>query len=1032
MADSTLERHATAAGSDVAETWTFLFTDVEGSTRLWELVPDAMASALERHDAILTSSIAASGGEVVKTTGDGMMAVFESAGSAAAASAAAQRALQHEPWPEDAPIRVRMGLHSGPAETRGGDYFGPTINRTARIMAAGHGGQVLLSGATAAMLEAARAGSMTLRDLGEHRLKDLERPERIFQLVEEGLATEFPPPLTLDYRPNNLPTQTSAFVGREAELAAIRERIADPGIRLLTLTGPGGTGKTRLALRAAADEIDRFRDGVFFVDVTSATNTDAVIALIATAIGVRDSAGSSPVDALKRHLRNREVLLVLDNLEQVTVAAPTLVELLGDCGGVKLLVTSREALQVRAEHLFAVPPMSLPDEAASVSAAGLGGFEAIQLFVERARAVRPDFRLTDDNAAAVVEICRRLDGLPLAIELATARIGLFTPEALRDRLGSRLNLLRSGPRDLPVRQQTLRATIEWSYQLLDPPEQRLFELLSVFGPSDVGAIEAVASRVASAAGVELDVIDGLTSLLNKNLVRQTDASGPAGARVHMLETIREFAAERLDTQPVVAAAAREVHAAHFAALAAQLWAQSSGADPEGGLAALAAELENLRLAWRQAVAVRDEARLAQLVDGLWHLYQSRGWYHATIGLTEDQLAVLAEQERTPERRQQELTLRLSQARALTMLRGYTGEVEDAYQRVIDSMEGDAELVQAFPALRALISYYGFRGEYEKGLVLAEQVLALADTHDDASMRVEGLLFIGTYRAFGGHLEEGLRQLDEAIELFERRAFQPRRLRLGNDPRVTCLTTSGFFLWLLGKPDQALARAGRAVQLARDLDHPYSMAYALYHSGFLHQWRREHDLVRERAEAVLELVEANDLPVWRALGYCLLGAATTALGDPTAGLAQIEKGIDLYQGLRTPPVFWPLLQSMEAAAHLQAGNAVEGRRILAEAAATAGQGEILAGLFMILAGDLHRLPPGADDAAATAAYEGAYQQAAGLGARSVQLRAAVRLCKVASHGERQARLAALQEVFATFTEGLDTPDLRDAAEVLARA
>lgn len=348
------------------------------------------------------------------------------------------------------------------------------------------------------------------------------------------------------------------------------------------------------------------------------------------------------------------------------------------------------------------------------------------------------------------------------------------------------------------------------------------------------------------------------------------------------------------------------------------------------------------------------------------------------------------------------------------------------------MAGDVGLAQAFPAVRALISFYGFRGDYEKGRVLAEQILALAQAQDDTSMRVEGLLFVGTYRAFGGNLEQGLRELDEAIELFERRGFQPRRLRLGNDPRVTCLITSGFFLWLLGKPDRALARAERAVELAGDLDHPYSMAYALYHSGFLHLWRREHDLVRGRAEAVLELVKANDLPVWRALGHCLLGAAITALGDPATGLAQIESGIDAYQGLRTPPIFWPLLRSMEAAAHLQAGNAVEGRRILAEAASIAGEGEILAGLTMILAGDLHRLPPGADDVAATAAYERAYRQAAGLGARSVQLRAAVRLCEVASDGERPARLAALRDVFDTFTEGLDTPDLRDAAEVLAGA
>src|SRR5258706_1675618 len=394
-----------------------------------------------------------------------------------------------------------MGIPPGEAEARGGVFFGPAVNRAARIMAVGHGGQILLSGATAGLLDGGLPATATIRDLGEHRLKDLGRPEHLFQIADRDLPSEFPPLATLDRRPNNLPTQASAFVGRDSVLHDVRERLDDTAVRLVTLTGPGGTGKTRLALRAAADQIDRFTDGVFFVDLITATEGDGVLALVAAAVGLADTTERSPLNELRRHFRSQRVLLVLDNFEQVAVAGPVLLDLLADCPSLKLLVTSRQALRVRGENVVSVPPLSLPAGADhATTAVELSQFEAIQLFVERARTVRSDFRLTDDNASAVAEICRRLDGLPLAIELATARMNLFSPEALRDRLGSRLKL-GGGPRDLPARQQTLRATIEWSYQLLDPADQRLFELLSGFSGSSVEAVEAVGPGLVPAARV---------------------------------------------------------------------------------------------------------------------------------------------------------------------------------------------------------------------------------------------------------------------------------------------------------------------------------------------------------------------------------------------------------------------------------------------------------------------------------------------------------------------------------------------------
>ena len=1015
---------------------TFLFTDVEGSTRLWEQYPDAMRSALARHDAILRAAIGGADGEIVKSTGDGLMAIFAAPLDAVSAGIAAQRTLGDEPWPRMCAIRVRMGIHSGEADSRGGDFFGPAVNRTARIMAAGHGGQILLSGSTAELVQGDLQEGAALRDLGEHRLKDLGRPERLFQLTHPDLPDAFPPLSTLDLRPNNLPTQTSVFVGRDAELHAIRDRLDDPGVRLITLTGPGGTGKTRLALRAAADQIDRFTDGVFFVDLITATDGDAVLALVAIAVGLSDTTDRSPLDELRRKLRGQQVLLVLDNFEQVTVAGPVLVELLADCPGLKVLVTSRQALRVRGENVVSIPPLSLPAAAArATSAVELSQFEAIQLFVERARAVRSDFRLTDDNAAAVAEICRRLDGLPLAIELATARMNLFSPEALRDRLGSRLKLLGSGARDLPERQQTLRATIEWSYQLLEPAEQRLFELLSVFAGGSVDAIEAVASGLDEAAGVELDAVDGLGSLLDKSLIRQAESTaGESMSRIVLLETIKEYAADRLDTRPRFAAAVRDRHARMFAELAAAASSSASaGTDGDGddAAAALAPDLDNLRIAWRHSVAERDLVRLDALRDALWPVYEGRGWYHASVELLQDLLAVLASTPASADRWQQEVALRTSLARALTLLRGYTGEVEDAYAEALALFEGQREVPQLFPVLRSLASFHGFRGEFDKGIEYANEILRLADAQNEASMRVDGQFLVGSYTGFMGQLGPGLAHLDQAIAAFESRGYRPRRLRFGIDARVSCLTTSGFFLWLLGYPDRAVERASRAIAIAADLEHPYSHAYALFHSGFLHLWRREPEVVEDRATRALEVVEASDLPVWRALGMCLLGAATSALGRSDEGLAMMAEGLDQYRGLRTPPVFWPMIRFMQGAAFADAGTPGPGFALIDEALELGGPDDVTGTLFHVVRGDLSLLGPDRDVAAAIGSYEESYAMSGRFDARMPQLRAAARLCRVATDANRSDRLDALRAVHATFIEGFDTPDLVEAAELLAR-
>ncbi len=545
-------RHEALQGDDgrvetpATRTLTFLFTDLEGSTRLWERYPAAMPAALSRHDAILREAIDGSRGTVVKTTGDGMMAVFGGAIDAAAACLAAQRALVAEPWGEAGPLRVRMGVHCGEAEERGGDFFGNTVNRTARIMAAGHGGQVLLSASAGALAAEQLPDGAGLLDLGEHHLRDLGRPEHLFQLVHPDLPSRFPPLVTARSAGTDLPARVAALIGRRDEIAQITDRLAEGSVRLLTLTGPGGTGKTTLAIRVARDLAGGFRDGVSFVDLSGARDTNAAMVAIARAVGLGEIFDRDLEDELTDHLRDRRMLIVLDNLEQVTVAAGVVAGLLSDCPGLTVLATSREALHVRAEQVFAVPPLALPPAGRGhETAQEVGGSEAVQLFVDRARVVRPEFELTDDNAAAVAEICRRLDGLPLAIELAAARLGLFSPDVLRDRLDDRLGVLRSGPRDLPERQQTLRSTMDWSYELLEPGEQRLFEQLAVFAEAGVEAVEAVVEDVGPVDGVDIDVLDGLAGLVEKSLVRRVDEPG-GEPRIAMLQTIRAFAADRLD------------------------------------------------------------------------------------------------------------------------------------------------------------------------------------------------------------------------------------------------------------------------------------------------------------------------------------------------------------------------------------------------------------------------------------------------------------------------------------------------------
>jgi predicted ATPase/class 3 adenylate cyclase len=568
-------------------TVTFLFTDIESSTRQWEMDASTMDAALARHDQVLRSAVEAHGGSVVKGTGDGLLAAFSRASAALNAALEGQVALRAEDLPS-----ARMAVHTGEAFERDGDYFGPALNRAARLNAIGHGGQVLVSEATERLVT-----DCELRDLGEHRLRDLSRPERVFQLCHASLPCSFPALHSLESYPTNLPPQMTAFVGRDSEMQETAVALA--GSRVVTLTGVGGVGKTRLAYQVAAELLPEFPDGVFVVEAGGVSDATAVDESVATALVVQQQSGQSVLDSLLAFLGGKQLLLVLDNCEHLLEAIARLVSrILAVAPAVRVLATSREALRIDGEQVLTVPSLALPDDGAAPDL--VAASEAVRLFVDRAHASRPEFALTADNAAAVTQLCRRLDGVPLAIELAAARVRSMAPNEIADRLDQRFRLLTGGTRTAASRHQTLRRAIDWSYEALEPVEQALIGRLAVcLGGFDLVAAEAIGSGGDIDA---LDVDDALGRLVDKSLVIATDVGGTT--RYRMLETIREYALERLDASgetPEV----RMRHAMHYTEFAVRANVGLKSPQELAWLILVESELDNLRAAVMWSLASGD-------------------------------------------------------------------------------------------------------------------------------------------------------------------------------------------------------------------------------------------------------------------------------------------------------------------------------------------------------------------------------------------------------------------------------------------
>jgi predicted ATPase/class 3 adenylate cyclase len=606
-----------------------LFTDIEGSTRLWERYPLTMGEALARHDALVRGAIEQHNGVVFKTVGDAFCATFVDPRQALAASIAVQLALVAEPWGETGPIRVRMAIHAGEPSIRGNDYFGPPVNCVARLLAAGHGGQILISDVVKEMLAAPLDLDVACQDMGLHRLRDVQRPIRIFQLVIPGLPSSFPTLKTLDYDPHNLPAEVTSFVGRHGEVAEIHDRLRQADIRLLTLTGPGGVGKTRIALHVAAAAREEFPDGRYLVSLAALRDPSLVPGAMSGALGLQATGSQNPFDLVFDHLRDKQLLLVLDNFEHLRAARDLLPALLLGCPRLKILVTSRVGLRLYGEYEYAVPPFALPDLRHRLTPGQIAQNDAVALFLDRARSVKPGFGLMAGNASIVAEICVRLDGLPLAIELAAVRSRLLSPAALLRRLSERLAFLDGDLRGLPARQQTIRATIQWSHDLLTSAEQALFRRLAIFaGGFTIDAAARVLEHLGEPA---LDLLDGLESLIHNSLIQQRETAD-GEPRLFMLETIREFALDCCRTAHELSALHRE-HAAWCLEFAAEARTAYTRPDEAEWLDRLDAEHDNLRAALTCLGKREDRSPVAQieLAAQLWWFWLYRG--HSTEGRT---------------------------------------------------------------------------------------------------------------------------------------------------------------------------------------------------------------------------------------------------------------------------------------------------------------------------------------------------------------------------------------------------------------
>jgi predicted ATPase/class 3 adenylate cyclase len=938
---------------------TFLFTDIEGSTRLWDRAPADMASALPLHDGIILRAVGDHGGTLVKHTGDGILAAFDDPAAAVLAAVAAQHALNAGPWPGEAALRVRMAIHTGDAERRGDDFFGPALNRAARILDASHGGQVLVSESAAARIGGTLPESITLRALGEHRLKDLARAETLYQVLAAGLRTEFPTLRTLEAVPNNLPIQLTDFVGRRMQLEEVTEQLRTH--RLVTLSGVGGVGKSRLALQAAADLLDAFPGGVWLVELAALADPLVLPKAVAQAVGVREESDRPIVDALVGHLRSRRVLLVLDNCEHLIDAVASLAEqLLRFCPDLRILATSREGLGISGELLRQVPPLRAPEPDTPFDR--LEDFEAVELFLSRARSVQPDFELTSGNAAAVIEVCHRLDGIALALELAAARLRVLSVRQIAERLDDRFRLLTGGSRTALPRQRTLQATMDWSHDLLGVPEQVLFRRLAVFqGGFGVEAVERVCTDELVPEGHVLELV---ARLVDESLLV---TEGSDHLRYRMLETVRQYGQDKLAASGE-ADLVRGRHAEWVAYIADRVEEALRSTDQTAWVELLEAERGNVRAAllWAdEAGAFELGLRIAAGMGRFWYLFgpyaEGRRW----LG------AMLAGADQRPSRRR---AMALRWEGTLAWMQGRLDEAEAAAAAAMETAEqvgdgttkalgrmlvgfvaesrGDAAAAasrfrEALAELEALGEHYWASivltnlesvvrrmGDPEQSRALAEELVAAARRQGDG--RLAGLaytslalnaLHMGDVAAFRRHHATGLVELD----------------RVGQQVwKTQSLVAAAYTAVVTGFPDLADELSASMVEEATVTHHPDSLAAMHTVRGVAAFYRGRWEEADRELQAAISLHVEHGAPEAATDGQILRASVALGRGDVDRAIEHAANGLLAARSIGSRGLEVGALNAL-AAARLARDETDEAEGLARQAAILAGRSKDLAHL-----------------------------------------------------------------------------------------
>jgi predicted ATPase/class 3 adenylate cyclase len=864
---------------------TFLFTDVEGSTKLLERHPADYGRLIARHHELLEDAVNQRGGVVFETIGDAVYAAFAEPASAVAAAAEAQLALGSEDWSPLEAVKVRMGLHTGDVERRGAHYFGPALYRCARLMATAHGGQVVVSQATADLASGSLRRGEQLIDLGLHQLKDLREPERVYQLAREGLESEFPPLRSAGGRPNNLPSDVKTFVGRQHELEVLGELLRSPDVRVVTLTGAGGSGKTRLALRAAESLLEPFRDGVFLVDLAPLADAQLVTGTIASVLGVPPTAGRDAIDSLVTHLSGKELLLVLDNFEHVATAAPDVAAIVASAAPVRMLVTSRTPLRIQGERELRVQPLPLPEADAPLQEVVRS--PAVQLFVERAREIRGDFELTEDNADAVSEISRRVDGLPLAIELAASRTRLLSPRALLERLADRLALLTGGASDLPARQRTLRDTIGWSYDLLEEPERALLPRLGVFrGGCSLDAAESVCGN---------DALPSLSALAEHSLleVRWNELGEP---RYELLETVAEFARQRLGESGEADDLARR-HAAYFADLA-EAAEPSLYSDARGPwLRRLAEDRDNIRAALAWSVEQDEAAVGLRILAALWLWW----WTAFTEGLAwaDRLLALPSGAEPTPARAGALFTAEICWAGAgdLPTIRRYTEEAIAVSRSLGDDRWLALSQALGAGALAGLTPSGEFVGiEHSKGLArlraVSEEAIEIGQRTGDPWVAAWTKMISGLIALLAGDPPTARMWASDAMAEFG---------ELGDSwSRASASVSLAFALLQLGELEAAQEALDGSVPALVDVGDLKMASGCLIAHGLIARFSGAADEAERRYGEALELCVRTGDPANAPV--CLEGmAAALASSEPEAAARLLGAARALFDGGNIPSV-----------------------------------------------------------------------------------------------------------------------------------